>query len=129
METTTYYSAKCLAFAAAFAGMENVITFNTEIVSANCAGYPIADSGELFEGTAYLDKREFVCVGEWDDGEFTVYINNPHSEVTPDGCPMFTDEHPQQQFIFGRYNSFKRAVNKAVTIVKARKYPKPIEIY
>lgn len=70
-----------------------------------------------------------VCVGEWDDGEFTVYINNPHCEVTPDGCPMFTDEHPQQQFIFGRYNSFKRAVNKAVTIVKARKYPKPIEIY
>lgn len=129
METTTYYSAKCLAFAAAFAGMENVTTFNTEIVSANCAGYPIADSGELFEGTAYLDKREFVCVGEWDNGEFTVYINNPYCEVTPDGCAIFTDEHPQQQFIFGRYKSFKRALNKAVAIVKVGKYPKPIEIY
>ena len=129
METTTYYSAKCLAFAAAFAGMGNVTTFNTERVAANCAGYPIADSGEFFEGTVYINKREFVCVGEWDNGEFTVYINNPHCEVTSDGCAIFTDEHPQQQFIFGRYKSFKRALNKAVAIVKAGKYPKPIEIY
>lgn len=129
METITYYSAKCHAFAAAFADMGNVTTFNTEIVAANYAGHPIADSGELFEGTAYINKREFICVGEWDNGEFTVYINNPYCEVTPDGCAIFTDEHPQQQFIFGRYKSFKRALNKAVAIVKAGKYPKPIEIY
>ena len=69
METTTYYSAKCLAFAAAFADMGNVTTFNTEIVAANYAGYPIADSGELFEGTVYINKREFICVGEWDNGD------------------------------------------------------------
>lgn len=129
MKTETHYSAKCFKFKSAFADMANVTTFATEIVAANCAGYPIADNGELFEGTAYINHREFVCVGEWDNGEFTVYINNPHCEVAPDGSPIFTEEHPQQQFIFGRYKSFSRALNKAIEIVKSSKYPKPIEIY
>ena len=45
------------------------------------------------------------------------------------GCPIFTKEHPQQQWVFGYYESFNRALNRAVAITKARKYPKPIEIW
>lgn len=129
MNTTTYYSAKCHEFKRAFEGMPGVTTWASEDVPANCAGYPTADSGEMFDGSAYIDNLEFVSVGEWDNGEFTVYVNNPYCDIDANGCPIFTDEHPQQQFIFGRYKSFKRALNKATAIVKAAKYPKPIEIY
>ena len=34
-----------------------------------------------------------------------------------------------QQWMFGYYESFNRALNRAVAITKARKYPKPIEIW
>lgn len=63
------------------------------------------------------------------DGKFMVYINNPGCPVDADGCPIFTKEHPQQQWVFGYYESFNRALNRAVAITKARKYPKPIEIW
>lgn len=71
--------------------------------------------------------NEFAIIAT--DGKFMVYINNPGCPVDADGCPIFTKEHPQQQWVFGYYESFNRALNRAVAITKARKYPKPIEIW
>lgn len=81
-----------------------------------------------FGGSAYVDKLEWVAIIAT-DGKFMVYINNPGCPVDADGCPIFTKEHPQQQWVFGYYESFNRALNRAVAITKARKYPKPIEIW
>ena len=63
------------------------------------------------------------------DGKFMVYINNPGCPVDADGCPVFTKEHPQQQWVFGYYESFRRALNRAMAIVRAGTYPKLIEIW
>ena len=130
----TYYSDKCKAFKAAFSGMPDVTTFATEEVEGRegWGGVPDVilnqDYGD-FNGSAHIDSIEFVAIfGNPIEG-YEVYINNPDCEVDENGCAIFTDEHPQQQWIFGRYDSFKRAVNKAVAIVKARKYPKPIEVW
>lgn len=81
-----------------------------------------------FGGSAYVDKLEWVAIIAT-DGKFMVYINNPGCPVDADGCPIFTKEHPQQQWVFGYYESFNRALNRAVAITRARKYPKPIEIW
>jgi hypothetical protein len=81
-----------------------------------------------FGGSAYVDKLEWVAIIAT-DGKFMVYINNPGCPVDADGCPIFTKEHPQQQLVFGYYESFNMALNRAVAITKARKYPKPIEIW
>lgn len=81
-----------------------------------------------FDGSVYINHREWVAITAT-DGNFMVYINNPGCPVDADGCPVFTKEHPQQQWVFGYYESFNWALNRAVAITKARKYPKPIEIW
>lgn len=131
---TTYYSDKCGTFREAFKGMSNVTTFETEWVEGRkgWGGVPDVIQNQNcgdFYGSAYIDSIEFVAVSGNPAEGYEVYINNPNCEVDEKGCAIFTDEHPQQQWIFARYNSFKLAVNKAVAIVKARKYPKPIEVW
>ena len=110
-----------MAFKAAFKGMSGVTTFEHELVAydGQCTD---------FGGSAYVDKLEWVAIIAT-DGKFMVYINNPGCPVDADGCPIFTKGHPQQQWVFGYYESFNRALNRAVSITKARKYPKPIEIW
>lgn len=109
------------AFKAAFKDMPGVTTFEHELVTydGQCTD---------FDGSAYVDKLEWVAIIAT-DGKFMVYINNPGCPVDADGCPIFTKEHPQQQLVFGYYESFNMALNRAVAITKARKYPKPIEIW
>lgn len=131
---STYYSDKCGTFREAFKDIDGVTTFETEWVEGRegLGGVPDVikdqDCGD-FDGSAYIDGIEFIAVSGNPAEGYEVYINNPNCEVDGNGCAIFTDEHPQQQWIFGRYNSFKRAVNKAVSIVKARKYPKPVEVW
>lgn len=131
---TTYYSDKCGTFRNAFKGMGSVTTFETEWVEGREGFYGVPDvirnqdCGD-FNGSAYIDSIEFVAISGSSAEGYEVYINNPNCDIDETGCAIFTDEHPQQQWIFGRYSSFKRAVNKAVAIVKARKYPKPIEVW
>lgn len=45
-----------------------------------------------------------------------VYINDPSG-------------HDNEQWVFGYYKTFARALNKAKTIVEKREYPKPIETW
>lgn len=121
MAKSSYYTPRCIAFKAAFNGMPGVTTFEHELVAydGQCTD---------FDGSAYVDKLEWVAIIAT-DGKFMVYINNPGCPVDADGCPIFTKEHPQQQLVFGYYESFNMALNRAVAITKARKYPKPIEIW
>lgn len=131
---STYYSDKCGTFRKAFKDMADVTTFETEWVEGREGWHGVPDviknqdCGD-FNGTAYIGNIEFVAVSGNPAEGYEVYINNPNCEVDENGCAIFTDEHPQQQWIFGRYGSFKRTVNKAAAIVKARKYPKPIEVW
>ena len=121
MAKSSYYTPRCMAFNTAFKDMPGVTTFEHELVTydGQCTD---------FDGSAYVDKLEWVSIIAT-DGKFMVYINNPGCPVDADGCPIFTKEHPQQQWVFGYYESFNRSLNRAVAITKARKYPKPIEIW
>ena len=95
--------------------MPNVTTFETEF----CDGERYHD----FDGTVYINHREFISVGDFGD-RFMVYINNP---LWGDD-----DEHhdiPEHQWVFGYYKSFKHAINRAKAITLAGHYPKPLEIH
>ena len=131
---STYYSDKCQSFRDAFRSIEGVTTFETEWVEGHKGWYGVPDvirnqdCGD-FNGSAYIDNIEYIAISGNKTEGYEVYINNPNCDIDEKGCAIFTEEHPQQQWIFGRYDSFKRAVNKAVSIVNVRKYPKPIEIW
>lgn len=86
------------------------------------------DDGQYadFDGTVYINHLEWVSIIST-DGEYMVYVNNPGCPVDTDGCPIFSKEHPNEQWVFGYYNSFKRALNRAFSITKKKEYPKPIE--
>lgn len=117
---TSNYTSKCMDFSRCFKGMDGITTLQCE------------DSGsdyEYFEGAVFINHIEFVCISKYGGEKYMVYINNPYCEVDNDGCAIFTKDHPQQQWIFGYYESFKRALNKAKSIVEKRKYPKPIEVW
>lgn len=118
---SSFYTPHCLAFHEAFKGMPDVTTYEYEMVTYE-------GNFTDFGGSAYINKLEWVSVMHLGD-VWMVYINNPGCPVDKDGCPVFTPEHPQQQLVFGYYKSFKTALNKAVSITKARKYPTPIERY
>ena len=120
-DTSSLYTPRCKEFNAAFKGMPGITTHATEISREDGT---FAD----FDGSVYINHREWVAITAT-DGKFMVYINNPGCPVDADGCPIFTKERTQQQLVFGYYKSFNRALNRAVAITKARKYPKPIEIW
>lgn len=82
-----------------------------------------------FHGSCYLHKVEFVSIAKDYDSEYMVYINNPHCPVDANGYPIFSEKHPQQQWVFGYYKSWKRALNKALSIATKALYPKPIEVW
>ncbi len=115
----SYYTEKCIEFRKCFEGMRGVTTFQDE------EDY----DGGFFEGTVYINNLEFITISYMGEKDYMVHINNPGCEVDDDGCPIFTEEHPQQQWVFGYYKSFKRALNKAKAIVEKRTYPKPIQIW
>lgn len=117
---------KCMAFRAAFRDMPGVTVWAQETFNNDGAT-------SMLDLSAYINKVEFVAIGDWGapgDPEYVVFINNPYCDTDEKGFPIFTDEHPNVQWVFGYYGkSFKRALNRAVAIVKARKYPKPVEVY
>ena len=51
-----------------------------------------------------------------EESGYMVYINNPNG-------------HDGEQWVFGYYKTFDRALKKAAAIVEKREYPKPIEIW
>ena len=115
METTSYYTPNCVLFKKAFKGMPNVTTFETEFVDG--------ERYHDFDGTVYINQREFISVGDFGD-RFMVYINNPLW-----GYDEEQHDIPEHQWVFGYYKSFKRAINKALDITKQGFYPKPMEIH
>lgn len=88
-----------------------------------------SDDNTYFYGSCYLHKVEFVSIAKGYDDEYMVYINNPHCPVDTNGNPIFSEKHPQQQWVFGYYKSWKRALNKALSIALKAFYPKPIEVW
>ena len=117
MERSSYYTPFCNAFKNAFLNMPGVTTFAQETITDNgiCKN---------FLGTVYINKMEFVNIVE-EYGKYMVFVNNPGCTVDEEGIPVFTKEHPQQQWVFGNYIYFQVALNKAVSMTKERKYPKP----
>lgn len=122
ISNSSYYTPRCMDFKATFKDLPGVTTFEHEMITYD-------GKHTDFGGTAYINHLEFVSIIDIGGGEYMVYINNPGCPVDNDGNPVFSEEHPQQQWVFGYYTSFKRALNKALSIVQKRKYPKPIEIY
>ena len=115
METTSYYTPNCVLFKKAFRGMPNVTTFETEFADG--------ERYHDFDGTVYINHREFISVGDFGDS-YMVYINNP----------LWGDDNeqhdiPEHQWVFGYYKSLNRAINKALAITKQGFYPKPLEIH
>lgn len=100
------YTPTCVEFHKHFQGMPGVTTHECEIKE------PYGD----FDGTVYVNGVEFVCMNAIEKGKYMVYVNNPNG-------------HDEEQWVFGYYKSFARALNKVVSIVESRKYPKPIEIW
>lgn len=117
MKQTSYYTPKCIQFKQTFKGLPCISTFEIE----NC-------DETNFDGSVYLNNVEFISICET-QGEYMVFINNPGCPIDEKGCPVFSQEHPNQQMVFGYYKSWKRALNKALSIAKHKKYPKPIEIW
>lgn len=72
--------------------------------------------GTLLSGTVYINNYEFVCIDQLTENKYMVYINDPSG-------------HDNEQWVFGYYKTFARALNKAKTIVEKREYPKPIETW
>ena len=96
--------------------MPNVTTFESEFNEGN--------RYHDFDGTVYINHREFISVYEVESGKYMVYINNP---LWGDD-----DEHhdiPEHQWVFGYYKSLNRAIYRAKAITLARRYPKPLEIH
>ena len=120
-DTSSSYTPRCEDFKATFRGLANVTTHATEIDNYD-------GTFTDFDGSVYINHLEWLSIAET-DGKFMVYINNPGCPVDADGYPVFTKEHPQQQWVFGYYKSFKRALNRAMAIVLCCAYPKPIEIW
>lgn len=101
------FTPHCIDFVKAFKGMPGITTHEEETFN---------DDGTFsyFEGAIYLNKME--CLGIKSAsvyGEYMLYINNPLGE----------------QLVFGYYDTFEKAIERAKEIVRARKYPKPIEIW
>lgn len=120
-DNSSLYTPHCQEFKAAFYGMPSVSTHATEICREDGT---FAD----FDGSVYISNREWVAIADI-GGKFKVFINNPGCPFDADGCPVFTKEHPQQQWVFGYYDSFKWALNRAIAIVHGYTYPEPIEIW
>lgn len=130
---TTSFSDKCKAFREAFRDMNGVTTLEVEYVEGcenSLYGLEIIgqDCGD-FNGRVYIDGIKYIAVCSGPKETWDVFINNPNCDIDKKGCAIFTEEYPEQQWVFGKYKSFKRALNRAVTIVKAHKYPKPKEIW
>ena len=102
---TSNYTPKCLEFAKYFKGMQGVTTHQSEDIDYND-----------FSGTVYVNRYEFVCIDQMEESGYMVYINNPNG-------------HDGEQWVFGYYKTFSRALKKAAAIVEKREYPKPIEIW
>lgn len=120
-DNSSLYTPHCQEFKAAFYGMPGVSTHASEIT---------LEDGTFaeFDGSVYINGLEWVAIYDI-GGKFMVYINNPGCPVDADGCPVFTKDHPQQQWVFGYYNSFKWALNRAKAIVRGYTYPEPVEIW
>ena len=88
----------------------------------------VADYCGLFYASINFGAVEFVQIVQ-KKGDYEVFINNPYCKVDENGFMIFDDEHPEQQWVFGRYESLEQAIYKAKEIVIAREYPKPIEIW
>lgn len=74
------------------------------------------EEAHYFSGTVYINNYEFVCIDQLTENKYMVYINDPSG-------------HDNEQWVFGYYKTFARALNKAKTIVEKREYPKPIETW
>ena len=106
----SYYTPRCIAFKQRFANIPEITTFEDEFEEENNYFHD-------FDGTIYVNKIEFLEVYHLEkENTFMVFINNP-------------DGHDEEQWVFGYYKSFKRALNKMASIVEKRSYPKPIEIW
>ena len=110
---TTYYSEKCSEFRARFAEYPDITTFESD-----------DENGGQFDGSVYRNKIEWLQIFETEPGNWMVFINNPESPLDENGCPI--QDGPQ--WVFGYYDSFKRALRKMESIMRRGKYPKPIEI-
>lgn len=102
---TSNYTPKCLEFSKYFKGLQGVTTHQSEDIDYND-----------FSGTVYVNRHEFVCIDQIEESGYMVYINNP-------------SEHDGEQWVFGYYKTFARALNKAKAIVEKREYPKPVETW
>ena len=102
---TSNYTPKCLEFSKYFKGMQGVTTHQIEDIEYN-----------YFSGTVYVNHYEFVCIDQMEKSGYMVYINNPSA-------------HNGEQWVFGYYKTFVRALKKVAAIVEKRKYDKPIEIW
>lgn len=60
--------------------------------------------------------KYYIKKADSKESGYMVYINNPNG-------------HDGEQWVFGYYKTFGRALKKAVAIVEKREYPKPIEIW
>jgi hypothetical protein len=102
---TSNYTPKCLEYSKYFKGMQGITTHQSENIDYND-----------FSGTVYVNRYEFVCIDQMEESGYMVYINNPNG-------------HDGEQWVFGYYKTFGRALKKAAAIVEKREYPKPIEIW
>ena len=130
---STSFSDKCKVFREAFRDMNGVTTLEVECVEGrenSRYGLEIIDQDcGAFKGSVYIDGIEYIAICGGPKETWDVFINNPNCDIDKKGCAIFTKEYLEQQWVFGKYKSFKRALNRAVAIVKARKYPKPKEIW
>lgn len=99
------YTPKCIEFLEHFKGKSGVTTHQID-----------NEEAFFFSGTVYINHYEFVCLAQLEENKYMVYINNPEG-------------HDSEQWIFGYYKSFKRALKKTEEITEKRVYPKPIEIW
>lgn len=99
------YTPKCMKFSKHFKGMQGVTTHQSDNEEAH-----------YFSGTVYINNYEFVCIDQLTENKYMVYINDPSG-------------HDNEQWVFGYYKTFARALNKAKTIVEKREYPKPVETW
>lgn len=74
----------------------------------------------MFEASVYKDGNLWLQLAN-NGGTYSVYIDNPLAELDEKG-----QEVSHEQWVFGEYKGFKRALNKALAITRAGKYPKPI---
>lgn len=99
------YTPKCLEFSKYFKGMIGIKTHQCEDIKYN-----------YFSAAVYVNLYEFVCIEQIKEYGYMVYINDPNG-------------HDGEQWVFGYYKNFSRALKKAAAIVEKREYPIPIEIW